>query len=236
MWSENNFFGTDATGAHTLLNDVAVRLCGNGNAIKANVINAQVTAVQIIGILNIYFGQAIPLDEAAGTGNVITGNWMGTNAEGDQPFSVPGIGVHLAYGPLDGVKPQNNLIGAKISFRDLARGIQLGAVNTPVLNNRIRNMRLRQTPFTESLPQTPCLTSLSNVISHNGLYGIYLTDEVSDNIIQGNFIGTDRTGMQAHPNGRDGIRIATPYFFNWWRLPVQQNRSTPHCGQYHFRK
>lgn len=31
-------------------------------------------------------------------------------------------------------------------------------------------------------------------------------------------------------NGLDGIRIQTPYFCNWWMLPVQQNSSTTISG------
>ncbi|MDF1512602.1 MAG: hypothetical protein P1S60_02210, partial [Anaerolineae bacterium] len=52
------------------------------------------------------------------------------------------------------------------------------------------------------------LSGEGNLISANGQYGIMLTGATtSGNVIQGNKIGTDVTGMSALPNGYDGIHL-----------------------------
>lgn len=47
-----------------------------------------------------------------------------------------------------------------------------------------------------------------NIISGNQLGGIYLTASASDNLIQGNYLGTDGNGTAALANSADGLLIA----------------------------
>src|SRR5262249_13312652 len=46
-----------------------------------------------------------------------------------------------------------------------------------------------------------------NVISGNGLHGIEFDEDHGSQVITGNFIGTDITGISPLGNSRDGIRI-----------------------------
>jgi hypothetical protein len=119
----------------------------------------RVEMVEIVGnqdnefIGRLYIGHTPP----AADDNTLTGNYIGTNATGDDVLGNGGSGVSI-----DG--SSNNVIG----------GTDFGA---------------------------------GNVISGNALDGVRIINSVGD-IVQGNLIGTDRTGTLDRGNGRAGIIIA----------------------------
>ena len=45
------------------------------------------------------------------------------------------------------------------------------------------------------------------VSGNTGFGGIWLAVDSSDNVIAGNYIGTDATGLAALPNAKDGIHM-----------------------------
>jgi hypothetical protein len=51
------------------------------------------------------------------------------------------------------------------------------------------------------------ITTPANVISNNNSWGVAILGTGSNNRVQGNFIGTDKTGNQAVGNGADGVII-----------------------------
>jgi CSLREA domain-containing protein len=106
----------------------------------------------------------ILMDGAAATGNLIEGNFIGTDAAGQGDLGNGASGIWIRLGSSE------NLIGG-------------------------------------------VLPASRNLISGNGAAGILLFGfpgtASSGNVIQGNYIGTDRSGVVALPNDQDGISIST---------------------------
>ncbi|MBU4178340.1 MAG: hypothetical protein KJ625_00200, partial [Actinobacteria bacterium] len=106
-------------------------------------------------------GVVIAAQSEETTGNVVTGNYIGTNADGDS--AIPnGVGVGIFGG-------KYNVIGGDSSGE-------------------------------------------RNVISGNNMSGVYLVGipeepVTENNMVSGNYIGTDVTGVNPIPNLQDGVRI-----------------------------
>ncbi len=98
---------------------------------------------------------------------------------------------------LEGTAVQNTITNSKIGTnRD-------GLAAVPNLGDGVVIKSPRNT--VGGAPGTP---PIRNIISGNGKTGITLSGSgASSNVLEGNFIGTDRNGNRAIPNGSDGIRI-----------------------------
>ena len=146
---EGNLIGTNAAGTQALANSVGVQISNNGNTIggtqagERNVISGNTNG----GIIDY------------NSGNVIQGNYIGTDITGSS--SVP---------------------NGFLSFNAVGGVVLLGDSNTVG-------------------GTTP---GAGNVISGNGSDGVDIVG-VSDNLVEGNFIGTGANGTEALGNGAGGV-------------------------------
>ena len=153
------------------------------------------------------------------TGNVVLGNYIGTNATGSFAVSnaFGGIGLFAsAAGQLIG---GTNTLARNVISGNGSAGIWLSGAG--VSNNVVENNFIGlNAAGTAAIPNTfagiyvvngaSSNAILNNVISGNYSEGLRLSDPgTSANLVQGNFIGTNATGTTPVPNGFLGLSIYT---------------------------
>ena len=160
-----NYVGTDATGSAALANTWGAIALMDGASY--NIIGGTTPAER-----NIIAGGYTVVDPGS-TGNVLRGNYVGTDVTGTLALGIIANGVCI----------QSNAFGNIIG----------GTSGTT--------------------PGGPC-TGACNVISGNGGDGVHMQFDVSDNIVQGNYIGTDVTGINVLGNDLHGITLFSNAFNN----------------------
>jgi CSLREA domain-containing protein len=175
-------------------------------------------------VINFFLGNGIKL--AVGGGNVVEGNYIGTTVSATpEPGVFPGnlVGISISDSP-------NNMIGGTTdSSRNIisnsnGRGIEIfggtsmgnkvqgNFIGTDVTGT-IRLINETEGIFIDGAPNTTIggtATGARNIISGNGgtfcISGIVIKNS-SGNLVQGNLIGTDKTGAIITSNIYDGVRI-----------------------------
>ncbi len=210
---EGNFIGTDAAGTTALPNIDGVRVSSSNNRIGGTT----------PGTRNLISGNAfggITMD--GGTGNVIAGNFVGTNRSATTAMGNGTDGIYVVNsfsGVIGGAAPGSRNV---VSGND-GSGLNLYlADGTTIQGNFIGTDITGTQPIRNSgsgiyLGSNGNLVGGSgagegNVISANGLHGIQLWGG-SDNTIQGNRIGTDVNGTAALGNYASGINSGWAFTF-----------------------
>lgn len=187
--ASNTTVGGTATGAGNLISgntQSGVFIGGSGNTIQGNFIGTNASGTAALG--NILGGITL-VDAAnnqiggaaAGAGNLISGN----NSQG----------IGLAHA--SGIVIEGNFIGTNAAgtaaIANNGAGISMGPGpgGSDSSSNRIGGL----------------VTGARNVISGNTGSGIFINGTGSNNLIQGNFIGTNAAGISDLGNGLDGIRL-----------------------------
>jgi hypothetical protein len=182
------------------------------------VITAGATTVRGL-VINRFSEQAIEIAQQGG--DIIEGCFLNTNVAG-----TAGLGGGFSAIFIDNVS-QNRIGGTTPAARNLLvgrsfHGIELGGPSATV--NLVQgNLIGTDITGTASLGATffglnvfdgannnligGAAPGAGNLISGNGSWGVALQMGASDNLVQGNYIGTDVTGLMALPNASDGIRI-----------------------------
>ncbi len=219
-----NLIGTTATGLAALSNGDGITIWGNYNTIGGttagarNIISGSVNPTGAYGI-DI---QDVGIDGAQH--NLVEGNYVGTDITGTIGLGLQvGISISGAYNTIGGATPAarnvisgNNSGGIGISgnslgsFGNVIEGNYIGtdASGTTVVRNLGYGVALIWGTHDNTIGGT--LPGAGNVIS--GFNGILLEGLPSiglpctNNLVQGNLIGTDKTGTVALGNG-DGIDI-----------------------------
>jgi hypothetical protein len=211
-----NLIGTDPSGTRALgnladgvyIDGASNNTIGNGAAGERNVISGN----GVVGI---------QIDGPGSSGNVVQGDFIGTDSSGMAALGngIDGIFVNGAANNIIGgtAAAQRNIISG-----NLAVGIRLfgsGATGNQVLGNFIGTAVNGTTALGNADDGVYILTAANNiiggtapgagnVISGNGAVGIQIDGTTSSgNVIQGNLIGTDVTGMSRLGNGVDGLFI-----------------------------
>ncbi len=202
-----NLIGTDATGSvrlgnehdgisidHSSGNNIGGTGAGEGNVISGN----NKAGIRII--------------ETPAYGNVIQGNLVGVDAAGSDPLgnSLGGIIVFNA--------PDNTIGGTEAGARNVVSGntdsgiiIQEAGATGNVVEGNLIGVNL---PGSSAVPNYSSGVYISNatdntiggtdpnsrnIISGNRLYGVSIGG--TNNVVQGNLIGTDMNGIASVPNG-----------------------------------
>jgi titin len=216
---KSNYIGTDPAGNLAEGNGgdgILVTLNSNANRILDNVISAN----KGNGIyLN---GYVFAVNNPATTGNIIQGNFIGTNASGGAALGNTQYGVNLNDAP------QTQIGGTTSSARNIisantAGGVDLGSGDSSQVQGNYIGPDATGTFAPGSQGKGIIFTNGSNdliggtapgagnVISGNSGKGIdCFVIGSSNETIQGNLVGTDATGTKRLGNGDDGIYISGP--------------------------
>ena len=208
-----NFIGTDAAGMLALGNHNAGVIISAGGA-------------NLIGASNVISGNALDgiiLTGGAG-GNLVQGNLIGLSAAGTSALPNGFEGVFISGAS------SNTIGGAVPAARNVISGNAANGIKillaTDVLNTVAGNYIGTDVTGTMAISNTlagvrvqACsnliggVTAVNgNVISGNGQEGIWLVGtngSAAGNVVQGNFIGLDATGMNSLGNGNAGIGISS---------------------------
>jgi titin len=209
---QGNYIGTDATGT------VAVPNNGFGGVLIGSSSTIGGTAP---GAGNLISGNAGSGIFFHGGGGVVQGNLIGTDVTGTAALPNGEFGVvlccvrNLVGGTVPGARnviSGNRMTGVRVSGAsadnriqgnyigtDITGSVSLGnAEGIAILNAGVGNQNQIGGPQ----------PGAGNVISGNRNEGIVITSR-GDNVVQGNFIGTDATGTAPLPNASDGVRLAS---------------------------
>ena len=208
-----NYLGTDTSGTVALAN------LGDGVTLSAALNN-------VIGGTSAGAGNLISGNAKAGvsfaanaTGNLVQGNFIGTDAAGRLALgnSLAGVTIFAAGGnqiggaasgarnvisgnKQDGVFIQSNTASNIIAGNFI--GVNAGGTNA--LANLFNGIT-----FTNAVGNLVggAAAGAGNLISGNAKFGVYFYSGANSNLLQQNFIGTDFTGFAAVPNLRSGMWI-----------------------------
>lgn len=216
---EGNHFGLDASG------NILLRLAGNGVFLSNapnNTIGGTLTAAQRnvfggCGGADPLFGYGILLTGTGSTGNVIAGNFIGLDPSGNQPRDNGTGGIRLFNGPsgntIGGTQPLARNVVNGLRF-GIFIGSEAGSFTAPVSQNVIignvigSNAAGTQPLFGEvgvvlgafapgnRLGGTQA-GERNFIAGHRRVNVLIEGDGATDNIVRGNFIGTDLTGTRA---------------------------------------
>jgi hypothetical protein len=210
-----NYIGTDATGSQRLGN------LFEGVFLQQGVVNNTVGPGNVISANG---GHGVDLSGAGTTGNVVAGDYIGTDAGGSKALGNidsgviiwrgasgnrvggPGAGNVLSGNGIDGINVQgsttagnvieSNLIGTDAAGKHALANARSGVYLTyDTHGNRIGTDGDGINDPAER-----------NVLSGNTRDGVTL-DHASNNIVAGNYIGTDIAGTAALPNGGSGVYV-----------------------------
>jgi hypothetical protein len=229
-----NLIGTTATGLAALGNGAGIYVTGNNNTIGGTTAGARNIIAGNSGPggggfdnLAIDIDNVGPVSLAGGSYNLVEGNYIGIDITGTTSLGgQAGIGIAGAYNTIGGttaaarnVISGNNGTGIGISsgnpsvpsFGNVVEGNYIGtdASGTIVVRNLGFGVTLAWGTNDNTIGGT--LPGAGNVIS--GFNGILLRGLPSiglpctNNLIQGNLIGTDKTGIVGLGNPGDGIDI-----------------------------
>ena len=193
----NNFAGVIFQyGAHN-------NVIGGTNASQRNVISG-----------NTYYG--IQINDTNSDGNVIEGNYIGLNAAGTASVTNGYSGIGIWNGPVGtviggtnagarNVISGNSLDGINLSYSNVSsvviQGNYIGTDFTG--SNAVPNGQAGVDVFSGANGMTIGGTSAvaRNIISGNGYTGVILNGAgTTNNLVQGNYVGTDPSGEHAVPN------------------------------------
>jgi hypothetical protein len=212
-----DFIGTDTGGTAAHGNSIGVLVNSSGNTIGGT------AAVSLAaGAGNLVSGNTsdgVRISTATATGNLVEGNFIGTNLAGTTALGNGGVGLSISQSTTG-----NNTVGGTASG---AGNVISGNTNEGILlsqaNNTLVEGSLIGTDKTgaNALPNGSGVhisgasgdtvggstSAARNIISGNSGSGIAIDNTSSNNSVEGNYVGLDKTGVNAVANGLNGITI-----------------------------
>ena len=216
------WFGLDFTGTHAAPNayqGILIAAGASGNHIGGT--NSDGSGRNVLSGNSQY---GIFITDSNTTGNVVLGNYIGTDFSGGNVLANGLSGVFIGNGTSNNLIGSTNLAGRNI----LSGNIQYGVIITSNTTGNVVLGNYIGTDAGGSLMVSNLLGGVflavgashnliggtnagaGNVISGNLGNGILMRgSDVVNNTVQGNFIGTDATGMNPLPNAVAGVTIDT---------------------------
>ena len=225
---QGNLIGTDATGSSAIPNTNGVVILGAAN----NTLGGSLVAAR--NLISGNNGAGVMVIDAGATGNVVLGNYIGLNQSGSAALG-NAAGVVLASGSASSTIGGTSTTGTRNiisgntttqisvidSTNNAIQGNTLGldATGTSVLSGIQANMAGIELEDGASGNTIGGITASSgNVISGSAGAGLQIrgrsgtregtASAAVNNLIQGNFIGTDLTGTTSQPNAIGGVRFS----------------------------
>ncbi|WP_292933298.1 cadherin-like domain-containing protein [Noviherbaspirillum sp.] len=213
--------GTTVLGNYIGVNAAGTGAIGNGSsgvwiysASSNNTIGGSAAGSRNIISGNTNYGVLIEQS----SNNSILGNYIGINAAGTAAVGNTSDGIHLntasstviggssagARNVISGNGRDGIFATSSTSNSILGNYIGLDATGNSAISNARAGIYLSSSSDNNTIGGATA--GARNVISGNAFYGIYVGAS-SNNVIQGNYIGTDSTGSAALANASDGIRF-----------------------------
>ncbi len=169
----------------------------NSNIIEGNFIGTDVTGTQTLGNLGngVHIGGGAVYTTVGGTGGASTRNIISGSTGTSNETGYIGGGVVISDSLGDGTASGNTVEGNYIGT---------DVTGTVAIANADSGVVIQNGPTNNFIGGTS--TSARNIISGNTLYGVDIDTNVSGNVVEGNYIGTDYTGESAIANA-NGVRI-----------------------------
>jgi titin len=162
-------------------------------------------------------GYGITITGTNSNGNVVSGNYIGLDGSGALAVSNTYNGIGIWGGSCSNVIGGLGAGAGNVISGNVAYGIYIGDSNTTgtVVEGNYIGINAGGTAVVANSGSGLAVVAgsagnsiLNNVVSGNASYGLFISDPgTSNNVIQGNFIGTDAAGMNALPNGYMGLGI-----------------------------
>ncbi|MDX1925308.1 MAG: right-handed parallel beta-helix repeat-containing protein [Pirellulaceae bacterium] len=199
---ERNTIGTDWRGVTALGNR------GNGIFIQGGSMNTIASNVVSGNNLN-----GIAINGNGADGNTLDGNTIGARFGGSVALPNAANGIVVTDGDL------NDITSNTISGNTLSGIVLTGSANSNTITHNKIGTRTSGAAALPNGGEGILIQSsgnqiggnrvgLRNIISGNGKTGISITGATaSNNVVEGNYIGTNLTGTAAIPNISDGIRV-----------------------------
>lgn len=212
---QGNLIGTDATGLVRLSGGTAIGIQGSNN----NLIGGSTPAAR-----NVINTDDRGVFSGGSTGNMIQGNFIQVLIDGVTPGTTTGVGVSFDFtesGSLIGGLTSTpgtglgNVIGGNVGINlagtnNDVQGNLIGtdATGTKILGAHVDGIQLPGSSNTIGGPSA----NARNVIAGGSRSGIIVFEgsssfPVTNNVIQGNFIGTDITGALNSMGNLDGVLV-----------------------------
>jgi titin len=196
---QGNYIGTDVTGTVALGNSRGVFI---SNGATGNVVGG--TAAGAGNVISGHTGEGLILQDPGTSGNMVQGNFIGTNAAGTGALP-NGTGVLITIGATNNIVGLGNVIsgntssGVRISGAgtsgNIVRASFIGTDKTglaPLANGG--GVSIESGAANNTIGGT--VATARNVISGNGLFGVSLRGlGTTGNMVQGNFIGPNAAGQ-----------------------------------------
>lgn len=214
---QGNYIGTSVAG------NAAIGNTGDGVTLTTSLLNLIGGAVSGAGNLISGNNEAGVSLGSNASGNVVQGNLIGTDISGANalPNALAGVtifssGQNLIGGILSGtgnVISGNNQDGVFVLSTSVGNTIAgnyigLNSSGTGALANVYNGITISNAAATTIGGVTG---NPRNVISGNSYYGIQITGNGTQNLLQDNYIGTDASGTTAVQNHFAGVRVETPF-------------------------
>lgn len=214
---QGNYIGLNAAGTGALGNlDAGVSLHESPNNTIGGTTAAARNVISANGEISSASSQGITISGVSGGNNRVQGNYIGTNAAGNAALGNLGDGIAIAEAAANIIGGTAAGAGNLISGNgDDGLQVFLGASGTLVQGNFIGTNAAGTAALDNFDDGVAVETSNNtiggtaagarNVISGNGDSGVLLQTPGSGNVVRGNYIGTDATGIFPVSNLGSGV-------------------------------